>query len=219
MIRVYEILKNLLASSLPGEPAQNLMSPSVRFTGSVMPCKDLMRSSSVLLLLYPKNGKVYFPLIKRPNYPGVHGGQVSLPGGGCEECDNSYWETSLRESNEELGITTRDILFAGALSPLYIPNSNYMVYPQVGIATKELLFYPDRDEVDEVIELPLSVLFDNKYKSHFTCNINGHNIEAPCYLYKDRAVWGATAMMLSEFAVLSSKESCTITNLTHSCND
>jgi 8-oxo-dGTP pyrophosphatase MutT (NUDIX family) len=191
-------LKYLLEGPLPGEPAHELMAPSARFTGTRMPDPALARPSSILILFYPRKGKWFLPFIQRPVYNGVHSGQISFPGGKCEEEDSDYCSTALRETHEEIGIAPDDVTIIGALTPLYIPNSNFYVYPQVGWIDYLPEFSPDPTEVDEVIEVPLELLLSEKNVKQFSREFNGTSLTAPYFDVQGREIWGATAMMLSE---------------------
>ncbi|MGM0377562.1 MAG: NUDIX hydrolase [Bacteroidota bacterium] len=193
-----EALKHLLSGPLPGKNAQDLMSPSIRATGNQVGNPADARPGSVLILLYQRNGQWMIPFIQRPVYDGVHSGQISFPGGKCEEEDDGYLFTALRETQEEIGILPQDVDFLGALTPLYIPNSNFFVYPFVGWMHQPPAFHPDPTEVDEVIEMPLGKLLDKRYVKTFSEKINDTMISAPYYEAGNRKIWGATAMMLSE---------------------
>lgn len=185
--------------SLPGEEAQHLMSPSVRFTGSKNPDRRKARESSVLILLFIKNGEWYIPFIQRPKYKGAHSGQVSLPGGKTEEEDKGFFSTAIRETEEEIGIDRSKVQFVGELTSLYIPNSNFMVYPQVGIYNDAPDFVLDKREVDSILEVPVSELTKPSNIKSFTRIINDVLVKAPFYAFETSEIWGATAMIISEF--------------------
>src|SRR5690606_38620464 len=89
------------------------------------------KEGSVLILIYQKNDQLYFPLMLRPNYDGVHGGQVSLPGGKREETDKSFAATAVREAEEEIGVKPDEITVIGQLTELYVFASNFKVVPVV----------------------------------------------------------------------------------------
>ena len=117
-----------LEGPLPGESAQLKMAPTYR--GSFPDQKEAIRAA-VLALLYPSGGVAHLVFIKRNEYDGPHSAQVSFPGGAWEEGDDSLEQTAIRETREELGIQD-DIEILGALTPLHIPVSNFLVYPFVG---------------------------------------------------------------------------------------
>jgi hypothetical protein len=91
----------------------------------------------------------------------------------------------------------------GALSPLYIPPSNYIVFPYIGFADAKPDFLTDPREVQELIEIHLEDLLDtnNVMQRNITLG-DGNTFEVPCYVIGDVMIWGATAMILSEFAEL-----------------
>jgi 8-oxo-dGTP pyrophosphatase MutT (NUDIX family) len=193
-----ERLKQLLEGPLPGESAHELMAPNVRFTGLRMPDPSQARLSSILILFYPRDGKWFLPFIQRPLYNGVHSGQISFPGGKCEKEDHDYCSTALRETHEEIGIAPEEVNIVGSLTPLYIPNSNFYVYPQVGWIDYYPKFSPDPTEVEEIIEVPLDLLLSEKNVKQFSREFNGTSLTAPYFDAHGREIWGATAMMLSE---------------------
>ncbi len=214
--------KNILAQAfnktLPGIYAQQQMSPSVRSTNSIKYDPSNARSSSVLILLFKKDDQWLVPLIKRPKYNGAHSGQISFPGGKYEKSDGNYVETALREANEEIGINRDDIEFVASLSSLYIPNSNFIVYPQVFITEVEPFFVPDQREVETVIEAPVKHLLAPETIQSFRRKINGIEVDAPFYNVDDHVIWGATAMIMSEFLTLLKDVSFLTNPLSHSCS-
>jgi 8-oxo-dGTP pyrophosphatase MutT (NUDIX family) len=160
------------------------------------------RLANVLCLLYPKNGKWHIPLIQRViTEKDKHSGQISFPGGKMEPTDNSRQAGALRETNEEIGVPVSDISILGGLSSLYIPASNFQVYPFIGFMNYAPTFIPQESEVAEVVEVELEQLIHPatlKYKSiTFRNNFNIKNV--PYFDVNNKTVWGATAMMLSEF--------------------
>ncbi|MBK3518297.1 NUDIX hydrolase [Carboxylicivirga marina] len=218
MKKEIDILTRALSKPLPGIEAQRLMSPSVRFTGHTKYDSSKARISSVLILLYKKNDEWCIPLIQRPKYDGAHSGQVSFPGGKLEEGDRSFLDTALREAEEEVGINRNELSFIAELSSLYIPNSNFIVYPQVCVTEFEPLFIPDRREVESIIEVPICQLLAPDTVDRFQRNINGTIVDAPFYKIDDYMIWGATAMMLSEFLSLVEKSGLFTNPLLHSYN-
>lgn len=217
---IVNALKVALNKPLPGEKAQNIMSPTVRFTGQIPHNKDEARKSSVFLILFQNsNGEWVIPFIKRPVYNGVHSGQVSLPGGKCEEIDSSFLETAFRETEEEIGVYRNELEFVGALSSIYIPNSNFIVYPQVGVLQEIPMFMPDKREVEAILEVRLVDLLSTKKHEVFVRTVNGIEVHAPFFDASGQRIWGATAMMLSEFVEIIRANAQLLSPLLHSCND
>lgn len=194
------IVPKLTEEKLPGEKAQRSMMHPLR----EMPSQEEIRArcprrSAVLFLLWEDSGKLYFALTLRRKYDGVHGGQVSLPGGKMESCDAGLEQTALRETAEELGIDPQNITIVRALTPLYIPVSNHCVHPFVGIwHGTPPVFVPDSREVERIIISEADSLPDPACASCSEMKVQGQTIAVPCFLLGGEKVWGATAMILAE---------------------
>ncbi len=197
-----QLIRSLLKTELPGEKAQLKMAPSNRSSAHTIFNKNKLRNSGVLLMLYLKNGKLHIPFILRPIYNGAHSGQIGLPGGKAEPFDANMQETAIRETYEEIGITKNKIDILGALTPLFIPHSNFNVFPFVGYCKQEPFFSPDPIEVAKIIEAPLKHLIKPSTIQTFENTIHGEHIIAPYFNVNDHQIWGATAMIISEFKEL-----------------
>ena len=192
-------IKKELEKGLPGIEAQKLMAPPVRFPKNYNPVPKHAKKSAVLILMFPLSDIIYITLIKRSVDGSVHSGQLAFPGGKAEAEDKSIIHTALREANEEVGIISKDVKVLGLLTPLFIPVSNYSIFPILGY----LNYYPDFTlsikEVQEVIEVNIDELFNPKTKSNEFFSGHNYRIQAPCYKIGKNNIWGATAMILSEF--------------------
>lgn len=190
-----------LKKPLPGLAAQIKLAPEYRVESlHAAPPADA-RTAGVLILLYPHDGAWYFPLMKRVEDGLVHSGQISLPGG-SQEPGESLQATALREAWEEIGAACAEIDVLGQLSTLYIPPSNFLVTPTVGCVAQRPDFRCDPREVAELIEVPLSTLFDRDVVKREPWNLRDVTVEVPFYQIGPYKVWGATAMILSEFSLL-----------------
>ena len=206
-----EIIKKLeieLKRELPGFSAQKLMAPlgrrpPIEYLGeNIIPKK-----SAVLILLYPDAGSriVKTVLIHRPeNEIGAHAGQVSFPGGGYEYPDIDLSVTALRETEEEIGVDRKTVSLIGPLTPLYIPVSNYMVHPFVGISRYRPDFSIHHQEVAGLLECEVSTFLSSQNKGTTLKHIKvtKQEMEVPCYLVNGKIIWGATAMILAEMEEL-----------------
>ncbi len=165
------------------------------------------RRGAVLILLYPKKGKDYLVLTLRNTYEGIHSGQVSLPGGKMEAKDRDLVAAALRESQEEVGVDPSKVQILGPLSPIYIPPSRFLVYPFVGHTDQAPNFHADPVEVAEIIETPLEVLLHQRYRKEKSLFVRTEQAEIPVKYFDvaGHVVWGATAMILSEFAEIIKK--------------
>jgi 8-oxo-dGTP pyrophosphatase MutT (NUDIX family) len=189
-------LKYRLTRPLPGKETQLKMAPS--FRPDLSP-RYSDTKAGVLLLLYPNPNELYLVLTKRPVYQGTHSGQISFPGGKFDPSDKSFVETALRETQEEIGITRHLIEIIGQLTPLYIPVSEIEVFPTVGFTEIRPIFHPDPHEVEFLIEVPLSTLLNPAIKEIKPFESEKFNGIIPYFNIENNHVWGATAMILSEF--------------------
>jgi 8-oxo-dGTP pyrophosphatase MutT (NUDIX family) len=190
-----------LQKPLPGRAAQLKMSSMTRMRELMKwSVPESARLSSVLILLYPFRGTIGLVLMLRPDYRGVHSRQISLPGGKKEETDESLIFTALREASEEIGIEPGQVRVIGQLTELYIPPSNFLVTPIVGYSSHTPVFRADPGEVERIIQISLKDLMDERNRMIKKIRISvGLTLNAPAYCLHGDIIWGATAMMLSEF--------------------
>jgi 8-oxo-dGTP pyrophosphatase MutT (NUDIX family) len=153
---------------------------------------------SVLVLLYPLNGVLTFVLTRRTETVATHKGQVSFPGG-MQEPGETLEQNAVRETCEELNIYLEEDILLGRLTDLYIPPSDFEVHPFVAYVPERPPFQPDLVEVAEVLELSLPTLLDAAIKVREMWTLHDQEVEVPFYRVGGYAVWGATAIMLSEF--------------------
>ncbi|MBL7902417.1 MAG: CoA pyrophosphatase [Bacteroidia bacterium] len=197
-------LKNTLVGPLPGAEAQSRLAPVNRTLIDPAQLKPgEYKPSAVMVLLY-KNAmdELFFPLIQRVEYEGVHSGQISLPGGKQEESDRDLEQTAIRECYEEIGVEG-EIQLLGKLSPLYIPVSGYLVQPYVSfLNTPSPWFRPQVREVSAVYSIKLRDLLDDTKLNKGSVKVKDYSVITPYFLLEDKQVWGATAMILSEMKAL-----------------
>lgn len=200
-------LKEQLNEPLPGVEAQVKMAPRLEDLKSrFSPTVRQVKRGSVLLLLYPHKDGILFPLMQRPNYDGVHSGQISLPGGKKEEGDESLIATALRECREEIGVAESKMTVIGTLTELFIPASNFTVLPVVAYTLEKPQFLPDPYEVVSIIESNVVTLLEETSVKFTNRRLfNNMEMEVPYYDVQGHVVWGATAMMLSEFLQIVKK--------------
>lgn len=184
-----------------GIEAHRIMSPKERMHFLHVEDFEVLhpKESAVMMLLYPKDDQTKLLLIERAVYKGIHSGQIGFPGGKVDKTDPDLEYTALREVYEEVGVSSKDIKVVKPYSKIYIPPSNFYVQPFLGIATKELKFFPNPDEVATIIELPIEVVFDDKFVEDVTLKTSySKQTKVPAFRYENYVIWGATAMMISE---------------------
>lgn len=157
------------------------------------------KKAAVMMLFYPKDSETHLVLIKRNAYPGVHSSQIAFPGGKVDSEDVDFRQTALRETFEEIGISEDKISVVKDFTPLYIPPSDFLVYPFMGVCSTEIEFVLQQEEVAGIIEVPLKTLLDDAIISNKILDTSyAKSLEVPVFEIEEHIVWGATAMMLSE---------------------
>jgi 8-oxo-dGTP pyrophosphatase MutT (NUDIX family) len=207
--RTLDELEAVLREELPGQQAQNRMAPELRLENN----SGQYRNAAVMILLYTRNGSWYTVLMRRPEYKGIHSNQVSLPGGKFEDGDAGLRETALRETGEETGIDDSRIRVLGYMSRLHIPVSGIEVLPVVGYFPGEPVFKPDPAEVAYLIEVPIKDLLDPQNTRETFRTLMCKLVKVPYFQIGDDHVWGATAMILSEFLELIRRNGDPLFNL------
>lgn len=196
-------LRGRLAGQLPGEEAQFRMAPVTRLrTQEALAKASQWRQGAVLLYLYPGQDDWRTVLMKRPEYDGAHGGQISIPGGALEPGEG-HAQAALREFAEETGVRVDRQQLLGGLSELFIPTSRFLVKPFVAYGAQRPIFQPDAIEVEAIIELALPALLSDASVERGRVRLGtGTWVETPYFAVEGHRVWGATAMILSEFREL-----------------
>ena len=137
----------------------------------------------------------------RPAHLGVHGGQVSFPGGRVDPGDVDRWDTALRETQEELGIAPGAVERLGCLDD-FRTVTHFHITPCVGLLSPTQRFTPSAEEVAEVFTVPLAAFF--RPEGLRTMRFSGRAADRRVYFYltQPHIVWGATAGMIRGFTEL-----------------
>jgi 8-oxo-dGTP pyrophosphatase MutT (NUDIX family) len=144
LISFLSLLTKLKENRLAGRVAHSLLAPPQRIAqlNSMSMTKMKPKKAAVLLLFYPNvRGEVNFVLTRRKVYKGVHSGQISFPGGKPKPLDDDLWATALRETQEEVGVASHQVKYFRSLTQLYVPPSNFLIVPYVGLCRKKLVFF------------------------------------------------------------------------------
>ena len=149
----------------------------------------------VLVVNHPQPTIVF---TQRTAHLADHAGQVSFPGGRCEDDDCDAVRTALREAEEEIGIDAARVEVLGRL-PEYRTSTGFTVTPVVGWIEPPIEYHPDPHEVDAVFEVPVEFLLDTANHRYESAFYKGRMRQYWAMPYEDRFIWGATASMVVTF--------------------
>jgi 8-oxo-dGTP pyrophosphatase MutT (NUDIX family) len=194
-------LQNSLESNLPGKNEQYRMLVKAEQPYTFDNTEEDAIQSAVLLLIYEENGNICFMLTERTQTVEHHRGQISLPGG-AQEPDENLSDTALRETEEELGILVDNIKILGALTPLFVSITGFMIYPFIGVTTVPLNVIPEPSEVAAVFSVNMNDLINDTNMKTESRILRGYDVDIPYFSLSGHKVWGATAMILSEFKAI-----------------
>lgn len=186
-----------LENRLPGVLAHTKMLPPGR-TLEPPVSQENYTNSAVLVLLFPLCQKTHICLIRRPATMKNHAGQIAFPGGKQEKEDYDLVQTALREAKEEIGLAIDKVHILGALTPVYVQVSHFLITPVVGWMNELSDLEIDPSEVDEVIFISLEDLSDAGKRCDREMETWTGKIIVPGYDVNGCFIWGATAMLLSE---------------------
>jgi 8-oxo-dGTP pyrophosphatase MutT (NUDIX family) len=190
-----------LACGLPGRPAHRTMAHSLAYGRHHGPIPDDARRSAVILALHQTPAGWSIPALVRSAAMRSHAGQVSLPGGKLEG-EETAEQAALREFEEEFGVPPAGLTVLGRLSPVYVFVSGFEIIPVVAFAAAQMTFLPSPDEVAAVVELPLNQLCDPAVRGRHQIERHGLRFSVPHFAIAGQQIWGATSLILAEFAAL-----------------
>ena len=201
-----KVIPEINKLSLPGHEMQLKMAPPFRkkLIDKFKESRKSAKLAAVLSLFYPSDtGETNLVLILRKAYKGIHSAQVGFPGGKPEIEDTSLKDTAVRETWEEIGVSSEKITVFREISPIYIPPSNFQVHPFVGISKLPLKFILQESEVEAVIEVSISDFLNDDFEVNSTVlDTEGVPHLVPSFIFNGHVVWGATAMVLIEIKTM-----------------
>lgn len=156
-----------------------------------------LKCAAVLIPLVWHDNEWHILYTRRTDKVESHKGQVSFPGGACDEGETTPEQTALREANEEIGLNPNDVKVLGRLTTM-ITITYYRVTPVVGVVTWPTVFRVGEHEVARVFTIPLAWLANPMNRWQF--DMPGRNRSLIAYHpYDGELLWGATARMTVDF--------------------
>lgn len=156
-----------------------------------------LRCAAVLVPLVFYEDEWHLLFTRRTDRVESHKGQVSFPGGACDEGETTPEQTALREANEEIGLHPEDVKILGRLNPM-ITVTSFRVSPIVGVIPWPYAFLVANIEVARVFTMPVSWLANRNNFWELLHTDSGRSIIF--YLpYEGELLWGATARMTVNF--------------------
>jgi len=160
--------------------------------------KPGLKKAAVLILFYPKGNDLYVLLTKRTEDVEHHKGQISFPGGSCDDQDDHIVATALRESDEEIGLPAGTVEVLGIFNEYETP-SGFAITPVVAYAGCLPPLKANEMEVAEILEVPVSVFLDKGNERVEKIVRLGKIIDVYFYRFGKYEIWGATAAILRAF--------------------
>ena len=156
------------------------------------------KKSAVMMIFMEKEGSPHVLLTLRTDKVSTHKGQVSFPGGGHDSTDKDFLDTALRETMEEVGIPAEEIEILGEFDE-YISIMGFHVYVFVGALDRKQQYIVSKDEIDEMLEVPFSLFYNEEYTKCEKLTHEGRDYDVFYYDYGKAVIWGLTARILTDF--------------------
>jgi 8-oxo-dGTP pyrophosphatase MutT (NUDIX family) len=156
-----------------------------------------LRCAAVLVPLLWQDGEWHLLYTRRTNKVESHKGQVSFPGGACEEGETTPEQTALREADEEIGLNPNDVKILGRLADM-VTISYFRVTPVVGVVKWPTVFRVGEHEVARIFTIPLGWLANPSNRWQFERPETKRALIA-YHPYDGELLWGATARMTVDF--------------------
>ena len=160
---------------------------------------DPLKASAVLIILHKMEQQWHMLLTKRSENLSSHAGQISFPGGRYETHDQHLLDTALRETEEEIGLDRKHLQVFGQLEE-HPTMTGYRIFPYIAYTSNLPELTIDKEEVDEVLNVPLSFLFESKNQQLETASYQNKNYDYYKIIWKNKNIWGATARMIVELS-------------------
>ncbi len=198
-------LQKRFENGLPGREFQYQMANDTRQLFKIRDAPANARQACVMPLLCPNGNDWQIVLIVRAKIESDrHSGQISFAGGQLDATDASLQACALREVWEEIGVESEKINIIGQMTEIFIPVSNFQVFPFLGFCREKITFKAQETEVRSILTPNVCDFLNPDNKKIKDIHLNETTVleGVPYFDIEGHVVWGATAMMLEELAEL-----------------
>jgi 8-oxo-dGTP pyrophosphatase MutT (NUDIX family) len=163
----------------------------------VVPPGPLVRAAVLVPIV--DRGEAHLVFAKRTERVGHHAGQISFPGGRVDPHDADDLAAALREAREEVGLAPTAVEALGQLDDTETFATQFVITPWVGVVRGPVVWQPDGEEIEKVIEVPVAALLDRGNFRVERSQRDGVARDVYFYEYGDDTIWGATARILKQY--------------------
>jgi 8-oxo-dGTP pyrophosphatase MutT (NUDIX family) len=157
----------------------------------------LLKCAAVLVPLAKYDDEWHLLFTRRTDRVESHKGQVSFPGGACDDGETTPEQTALREAEEEIGMNPEHVTMLGRLTQM-VTVSSFRVSPIVGVIPWPYAFKVAGIEVARIFTIPLLWLANRNNYWEFIMHDSERSLIA-YHPYDGELLWGATARMTVNF--------------------
>jgi len=159
------------------------------------------KKAAVIIPLFYKENEPFLLFTKRTEKVEHHKGQISFPGGAREKGDRDLQVTAVRETWEEMGIRPEDLTVIGRTDN-FLTNTHFMVTPFVAHFPHPYPYKINKDEIEQILEVPLQHLMQPEIFRVEKWFRNGIMWDIHYYQFNGQVIWGVTGFLLSNFLSL-----------------
>jgi 8-oxo-dGTP pyrophosphatase MutT (NUDIX family) len=163
----------------------------------VVPPGPLVRAAVLVPLV--DRGEAHLVFAKRTDRVGHHAGQISFPGGRIDAGDADDLQAALREAKEEVGLAPSAVEPLGLLDDTETFATQFVITPWVGVVRGPVVWQPDGEEIEKVIEVPVAALLDRDCFRVERWERDGVVRDVYFYDHPSAMIWGATARILKQY--------------------
>jgi 8-oxo-dGTP pyrophosphatase MutT (NUDIX family) len=182
------------------QPGKKMMTDGYT-QSAILTSGKTLKCAAVLIPMVLKNSEWHLIFTRRTDTVDSHKGQVAFPGGGCDEHESLAEQTALREAQEEIGLSPRDVKILGKLNDV-ATITHYLVTPVVGIIPWPYDFKLSRHEVSRVFSIPLDWMAQSANWEEFDYSLEGFQRSSPVityHAYDGEILWGVSARITQNF--------------------